>query len=257
MAQTGGTGQYQPDVDVGGKTITLNHNARVYLAKDCDDSFKPEMFYQFKLMDKTIQYTLDLSNVGCACNAALYLVSMPAYNISQEADPTRCNDYYCDANKVCDDYCPEIDLCEANNRNIHVTPHQCDAPDGKYYAHCDGGGYSKSAYSINPASFGPGSNYTIDTTREFNISHKFQSSGGTLVEVTNTMSQGTNSFTMVHDKADYLKPLTGPINNGMVLVMSYWGNTGSGMSWLDIPPCDISTDCKTDTQVPFSNIMVY
>jgi hypothetical protein len=29
------------------------------------------------LLDKTLSYTVDISQVGCACNAALYLVKMP------------------------------------------------------------------------------------------------------------------------------------------------------------------------------------
>lgn len=254
VMESGGT--KGPKVSVSKNTISLAHNARTYIAAQCDTEFKPSSFYIFKLMDKTISYTVDLSEVGCACNAALYLTSMPAYNSSQSPDPTRCEDYYCDANKVCGIYCPEIDLIEANNHNIHITPHSCDEPDGKYYSHCDGGGYSVGAYESDKLSFGPSNEHVIDTTKPFKIAHTFESNGGSLSKITSVMSQGDKEYTMVHDKDSYVKKLTKPVMDGMAIVMSYWGVTGSQMSWLDVPPCDISTNCKTDTTVAFSNIVV-
>ena len=58
--------------------------------------------------------TMDLSQVGCACNAALYLVSMGA----PSAAPTKCGDYYCDANDVCGVNCPEMDIQEARTSRL-------------------------------------------------------------------------------------------------------------------------------------------
>ena len=39
---------------------------------------------------------------------------------------------------------------------------------------------------------------------------------------------------------DYVSRSLDPLNNAMVLVMSYWGDSSSGvdMKWLDEPPCD-------------------
>jgi len=38
------------------------------------------MFADFVLLGKEITYTADRSTVGCACNSALYTVTMPGYN---------------------------------------------------------------------------------------------------------------------------------------------------------------------------------
>jgi hypothetical protein len=43
---------------------------------------EPSGYYQWHLLGKTLSYTVDLSNVGCSCNAALYFVSMPGFNAS-------------------------------------------------------------------------------------------------------------------------------------------------------------------------------
>lgn len=255
VVQSGGT--TGPRVTVDGNNTELSHDARVYIGSECDGQFKPTSFYLFKLMDKTITYTADLSQVGCGCNAALYLISMPAYNSSQSPDPTRCGDYYCDANQVCGVYCPEIDLFEANNRNIHITPHSCDSPQGKYYSHCDGGGYSLSAYDKDKLSFGPSDQHLIDTTKPFRVSHTFESTDGTLSKMTSTLSQGDKKFQMVHDKQSYLNSLTDAVNQGMAIAMSFWGDGGGEMSWLDVPPCDQSVACATEgTKAIFGDIIV-
>lgn len=42
-----------------------------------------------------------------------YMTAMPVSN-----NPTKCGDYYCDANNVCGEYCTEMDVQEANNRGM-------------------------------------------------------------------------------------------------------------------------------------------
>lgn len=257
IAQSGGN---KGGVRVTGNAIMLNHGPRVYLANSCVDSFQPNMFIPFQLLDKTFSFTADLSNVGCGCNAALYLTSMPAYNQANQPDPTKCGDYYCDANVVCGVYCPEMDIFEANNRALQVTPHRCDAPQGKYYPHCDGGGCGRNTYRTNPNAFGPGGNFQVNTQKPFRVNMSFQTSGGNLNRIVTIISQaGGGSFTMTHDDScggGYLASMTNAFREGMVVVMSYWGTTGSGMSWLDIPPCSANDNCNTNTQVTFSDIMV-
>ena len=68
---------------------------------------------------QTLSYTVDLSKVGCACNAALYLVAMPYH------DKDTCGDYYCDASfPHC--HCPEMDIQEANNHG--ESSNSCQPP---------------------------------------------------------------------------------------------------------------------------------
>eukprot|EP01121_Diplochlamys_sp_Union-15-3_P016329 TRINITY_DN5538_c0_g1_i1.p1 TRINITY_DN5538_c0_g1~~TRINITY_DN5538_c0_g1_i1.p1 ORF type:complete len:297 (-),score=37.42 TRINITY_DN5538_c0_g1_i1:23-913(-) len=258
IAQSGGTAY--GGITVSGSDLTLKHNTRAYFAQTCDSSFQPNTFQPIYLLDRTLSYTVNLNQVGCGCNAALYLVSMPAYNAQQQPDPTECKDYYCDANHVCGIYCPEMDVMEANNHALQITPHRCNAPNGKYYSYCDGGGCGQNIVRIDAQAYGYGSQYKINTQNPFQVSMSFQTSGGSLSRIVTTLSQGSNSHQIVHDDgrcgSGYLGAMTDAFRNGMVMTFSYWGSSGSTMSWLDIPPCNVNEACDTNTVVSFSNIRV-
>jgi len=259
VSQSGGT-QYG-GVTVSGTSITLAHNVRAYLSNQCASSFAPDMFTWFFLLGKTLSYTADLSQVGCACNAAFYLVGMPAYNSANQVDPTTCGDYYCDANKVCGLYCPEMDLMEANNHVMQITPHSCSQPNGNFYPSCDGGGCGQNTYRLNPGYYCQGGGCTINTDQPFRVSHSFQTdANNNLGKITTFLSQNGKSVTITHDSSncgsDYLPSMTQGFKNGLVLVMSYWGDSASTMSWLDIPPCDSNTNCNGNTVATFSDISI-
>jgi len=258
IAQGGGT--KSGGISVKGDALTVNHNEGAFLASTCSDSFAPDTFKQLYLLDKTLSFTVDLANVGCACNAAFYLVNMPAYSQDGQADPTKCGDYYCDANNVCGAWCPEMDIFEANNRAVQVTPHKCDAKQGKWYPHCDGGGCGINTYRNNPNALGYGSNFMINTQLPFNIAVSFITSNGELARINTMISQNGKQFGFSHDDGrcggGYLSSLTDAFKTGMVVVFSYWGDSGSSMSWLDVPPCDASQNCDDNTFVTFSNIQI-
>jgi len=246
---------------ISGGTLKVNHGVRAYFGGSCVTSFTSSMYKGTlpPLLDKTIAYTVDLSQANCACNAALYLVAMPAINSSSQPDPTKCGDYYCDANKVCGIECPEIDLMEANTRAWQSTPHKCDG-NGPYYPSCDGGGCGRNTYRLNPNAYGPGSNYIINTQSPFDASFTFGSSGGQWNRMTTVLSQNGKNFTITHDDScggGYLESLTPALQAGMVVAISYWGDTASTMSWLDIPPCSTTENCNTNTQFTVSNFRVY
>jgi len=258
IAQSGGT--IVGGIHINGNALTVEHNRRVYLASTCANDFGPNIFKNFMLLDKTLSFNADLSQVGCGCNAALYLVSMPAYNRNNQPDPTKCDDYYCDANNVCGEWCPEMDIFEANNRALAVTPHRCDAPQGKFYPRCDGGGCGLNTYRLNQNAYGPGGNFIINTQSTFRVSMSFSTSGGVLNNITTVLSQNGKTYTFTHDDArcggGYLEALTDAFKQGMVVVISYWGELGSSMSWLDVPPCNVNQNCNTATTVTFSDITV-
>ena len=74
---------------------------------------------EFKTLDlrgKSLRWTTDISRVGCACNAALYLVSMAA---AGQGDGSG----YCDINGDGAGYCLEVDLLEGNRKAIQTTLH--------------------------------------------------------------------------------------------------------------------------------------
>jgi len=248
-------------VAVSGNQIALSYSSGAGFARVCQDHWTPDIFKVYHLLDKTISFTADVSTVGCGCNAAFYLTSSPAYNQSQLPDPGQCGDYYCDANKVCGQFCPEIDLFEANNRALQVTPHTCDAPVGKYFSKCDGVGCGRNTHKLNAVNYGFGSNYTINTQNPFRVSISFKSTNAVLTSMVTVISQGTASVTMTHDSSvcggSYLPNLTDALNNGMTISASHWsGATGATMFWLDVPPCDIQEPCSQNGVVKFSDLVV-
>jgi len=185
---------------------------------------------------------------------------MPAYNQNQQPDPTKCNDYYCDANNVCGLWCPEMDLFEANRAAIAVTPHKCDSPQGKYYPHCDGGGCSQNTKNMGNA-FGYGGGFQINTQYPFNITYNFQTQNGQFSKMVTTISQDNKKVTITHGDGNcgggYLESMTQAFKEGMVIAVSYWsGATGGDMGWLDIPPCNANQACDKSGTATFSNLWI-
>ncbi len=97
-----------------------------------------------------------MNEVGCNCNGALYLVSMPAYNSGQQPNPGKDGSYYCDANQVGGTYCPEMDVMEANKYAMASTAHTCNYIAPHYYSYCDRGGCGTNVLNQHGNEFGPG-----------------------------------------------------------------------------------------------------
>jgi len=247
-------------VEISGSKVTIKYNNGADFTKECANDFTPTSFRPFYLLDKTFGFTADMSSISCGCNAALYLSKMPAYNQNQQPDPTTCGNYYCDANKVCGAWCPEMDIMEANRASMAVTPHKCDPPTGKYYSHCDGAGCSLRTKDMGDA-YGYGANFKINTNDPFNVSMSFRTQSGQLSTIVTVLSQGNRQVNIVHDSGKcgggYLETLTEAFQAGMVLIVSHWsGNSGSDMGWLDIPPCTALEACDKQGTAAFYNIWV-
>merc|ERR1711872_933670 len=76
-----------------GNGFRMTGDSRGYLlTKDPGASLTPDSFWQTNLFDQHFTYDLNLSGVGCHCNAAGYFIKMPAQV------PGGGGDYYCDAN---------------------------------------------------------------------------------------------------------------------------------------------------------------
>ena len=91
-------------------TIVLPHNSGIQIAKTAANSYAPDIFVEYKLLNKTFSFTADISTVGCSCNAAFYLVTMPGYASDNQPSPGKDGDYYCDANDVNGEWCWEMDM---------------------------------------------------------------------------------------------------------------------------------------------------
>lgn len=82
---------------------------------------------------------------------------MPAIDGNGDITTTSCNDYYCDANKVCGVFCPEMDILEGNKYALVTTAHTCDAPQSNgHFNNCDGGGCGSHMWSADASAYGPG-----------------------------------------------------------------------------------------------------
>jgi len=247
-------------ISVSGSRLNLKYSTGATYTAQCDTNFDPTVFQRFYVLNKTLTFTADVSTISCGCNAAFYFVLMPAYNSNQQPDPTRCGDYYCDANQVCGIFCPEVDLMEANRHAMQITPHRCTSPVGKFYSTCDRDGCGVNTKYLGN-NYGYGSQYLINTQNPFTVSYNFITSNGLLTKIVSTLAQDSRQFSITHDESNcgaaYLPALTNAFEQGLVLTTSYWsGPNGATMSWLDVPPCNINQACDTSGTASYSNIIV-
>lgn len=103
----------------------------------------------------------------------------------------------------------------------------------------------------------PDSSCIIDTTKPFTHSISFEESNGQLTAISNTLSQEGRNFNYnACSDSGYLTNMSKPLDAGMVMVLSQWGNTYERMKWLDsMTGC--TGDCDIDGAViTFSNISI-
>lgn len=216
---------------VSGDSITLSGGGRVYLGDNSSDTITTNSYYMMPLLGKRFTFDVDLNDVGCNCNGALYVVSMPAYNSAQQPAAGQDGSYYCDANQVGGTYCPEMDIFEANKFAMASTAHTCQYQPPHYYSSCDRGGCGQNVLDVDGGGFGPGKR--IDTNRPFTLAVSFITGGnGRLSTVTNEITQGGQSLKFNACNPDYLQWM-GMSLPGIVMTMSLWGTGNGGMSWLD------------------------
>merc|ERR1712179_621401 len=154
LAPDWSAGNIQMNGDSG---FTLNGGGRVYLGNSPNDGWDPNNYWQTPLNEMHFSYTLDLSNVGCHCNAAGYFIGMPGPGGGEGGD------YYCDANFVGGQWCPEYDTLESNKHTIAGTLHTCNGGPG-YWSDCDRGGCQNNAFYVDSNMFCPEDRCTIKQT---------------------------------------------------------------------------------------------
>ena len=246
-------------VRVYNTSITLQGGGRVYIGNSPSNSLDPNSYFNFDLQDdksqsKRLTFDVDMNEVGCNCNGALYLVTMPAYNSNQQLQPGKDGSYYCDANQVGGTYCPEMDVMEANKYAMASTAHTCNYIPPHYYSYCDRGGCGTNVLDAHLGEFGPGKK--IDTNRPFTLSVEFSKGGNDrLSSITNTFQQNGQTISFNACNPDYLQWM-GYSLPGIVMTMSLWGTGNGGMSWLD-GKSGCQGGCNLDvSKVTFSNIHV-
>jgi len=215
---------------------------RAYFANGCTEgTYSNTEYSAWKLLGKRLTYTTDVSQAGCGCNAAMYLVSMP-----QNDQVSGCEDYYCDANTVCGVNCHEIDIQEANRFAFHSALHK--EYDGNGLAQGFGGWVRDNKFDFNGEQYGPGGK-CVNTGAPYNVSVSFPTNAeGKLAAMEVKLSQGGECdivYSMDKYPADpNFEKLTTALSEGMTPVLSYW--KADDMLWLDGPGLG-GGPCQEDT----------
>jgi len=208
--------------------FTMHGGGRVYLATGWDIG-DPYTYWSADLKNKHFGYSINVANVGCKCNAAMYWINMPGYDGDHPtAGPG--GDYYCDANFVNDNWCPEYDTYEGNAETTNVALHRCDYVPPNDYSSCDRGGCGTNACDGAPHSYCRGC--TIDTNNWHYISHSQIFSGDKMVTSNHYYEQDgkTATFDACGDPK-YIEDM-GYSLGGTVPCFSLW-DMGCDETWLD------------------------
>jgi len=275
-----------------------NVGSRMYMM-DTDSTYK-----LFELNNREITFDVDVSTLACGLNGAVYFSEMTAdgdtggTNRAGAAYGTG----YCDAQCPPDikfiqgeansegwhatasgrtfgkygSCCAEMDIWEANRVDTAYTAHPCT--EGKIHrctgdecnAQCDKSGCDFNSYRLGDRKFlGPGSEYTLDSSKPFTIVTQFITKDGTdtgdlseirrfyvqdgkRIENSKATFEGLDNHTSLTDAAcaadkkffgdedtfaQYggLKQMGKSLEKGrgMTLVLSLWDDADDHMKWLD------------------------
>lgn len=216
------------------KTITLSMSKttsgpRIYMLNSSGDNYQ-----MFDLNNKKMEFDVDLTNVPCDYNLAIYFSEMK-YD-------SPIGSGYCDAQGFTAAPCGEMDIFEGNVVAAHVTSHPCS--NGA----CDKDG---AAEKFMFASSGIGSKMHVATS--------FKSENDILVDITQVITDTDgNTITLTIADTGAFGGFTNmgqSFKNGMVLVMSIWTSGKGGMQWLN-GVCDSFQSDTSNIYGSFANIQV-
>ena len=232
-----------------------NVGSRLYLLKD-------NKYWLPNLVNHQISIDVDISELPCSLNAAVYLVEMKStendilgIGYGDAQCPTDIK-YFSDgrANIKQEAICAvEIDLIEANREAMAWTMHPCIGTN------CDKSGADANSYRQGYHDF-YGPHKTVDTTKPFTAITQFigdpiveikrlykqnnkiyEHPGGSLTSESiakwKTLQQEPNTF----EQSGGFSSLTDAIKRGMSFVVSIWDDPATHMKWLDSGdrgPCD-------------------
>jgi hypothetical protein len=245
-------------IEVKGETLVAHLNGRAYFGEKCNEGvYDPNAYQTLPLLGNTLTYTVDVSGAGCGCDAKIYLTSM-----KQNADPSKCGDYYCDANSACGVQCTELDIQEANMFAWKSALHTSD--DGRGH----GFGYGADADLLQSGSwedgkYGPGAE-CIDTRKPFQVAVSFPvTANNTLYGMQVVLTQEGSMCPLKGEVNNYhfngrdgMPEVTRALAEGMTPVVSYW--TSTGMGWLDakaegpkggVCNSDVPSECSASVRV--------
>lgn len=119
-------------------------------------AFKPD------LIGGSIEYTVDLSSVGCGCAAGVYFVKLDAYGCGEDAmtgdSPT----------------CPSLDVMNANKYGFNTAAHPCNGGICDAQSQCEYSMRVEGAAMYGENAYGPNGTM-IDTNSPFTVKTEFLS----------------------------------------------------------------------------------
>lgn len=208
---------------------------------------------------------------------------MPGFNASGGSSgiPDPRGNFYCGANagkpsrdtskptpQSRGNYCPEMDLLEANRFAVQSTPHICNGTNRGpgFYPMCDWHGCATAVFNQSRTALCPSDACVIDSRYPFRhiVSFPVKSVAGVrepvLSDIHNVLEQAGRSFSFSTcqdinaqwtggKSLEYLERMTANLKHGMVMDISLWGLSNAGMSWLDGP-----TGCKGGCNVSNSSV---
>jgi len=223
-------------------TLLASMDARAYFAERCTGRYNHTDYIALQLLNKRLQFSVDLAGAGCGCNAAFYLVSM-----KQNPKESMCSDYYCDANSVCGVACDEIDIMEANQHAFHSTLHTLHDNSGVGGGFGGGGPNWNGPRDFTAEEYGLGGR-CVDTARPFQVAVEFPIDlQGNLKAMDITLAQAGSDCDVHFSVAGYsgLQQLTEALQRGMTPTFSYW--RAADMLWMDGVGADGQGPCDKDT----------
>ena len=185
------------------------------------DASKPD-FFQVNLLGGSVEWDVDLSSFECGCINTFYTTSMPGKDQNGNLDITD-GYFYCDAMAVEGNFCPELDLMDANKHAIQTTPHPCEEPNEQgYYWKCKRAGtYTNSVDDIAWDGYGAGEWYTINTNKPIHVKVEIIVTTGIAAEIKTTISQNGNAQYMKNTNSWNIYKMTEALKS-QVFVVSNW-----------------------------------
>jgi hypothetical protein len=224
-----------------------NVGSQLYLLQNDEKNYE-----MFTFINKEFTFDLDISELPCGLNAALYGVEMPQQGTGVGAEY---GTGYCDANFLGDNNklgCGEIDIWEGNSQAEVLITHPCSRlgqfTKSQGSCHSDGCGYNP--YKCDKQFYGKSPNFKVDSSKEFTVVTQFIGSGTTLKEIRRLYVQNgkviqnakcnnsqfeslSDDFCLAYGASSTytLNQLAKSLAAGHVLVFALWDSYDMG--WLD------------------------
>jgi hypothetical protein len=195
----------------GNRQVNIPNNNNIFIkSSPYDGTTYAEKPY---IRGGAIQYTVDLSSMGCGCVAGVYAVAM--------------NDYGCGEDSLSTDnpMCPSIDIMQANPYGFNTAVNPCSNGTCDVVSQCQYDMAVEGAATYGDDAYGPNGT-KIDTNRPFTVKTEFLSkdSYSTLWGIRTRITQDDNEIMMQANCEDYIASLSGDIEGGMGFVFSAWDN---------------------------------